>query len=59
MELEEREAEEIMCLSRSHWHKGSRSDPGETNLGFEGNQEDKIPLLEKALELQKTRERPN
>ena len=39
-------------LSRFHWHEGSRPDSEDTNLGFERNQEEKIQLLEEAIELE-------
>ena len=57
LDLPEVDAEEIMSKSQFHWYEGSRPNSKETKLKLERNREDKIQLLEDALELEERKAR--
>ena len=55
--LSEVEDEEVMNKSRFHGYEGSRPDSGEINLKLDRIREDKIQLMEDALELEERKAR--
>ena len=57
LELSKIEDEEVMSKFWFKWHKGSRPDSRETNLELDKIREDKIQLMEDALELEERKAR--
>ena len=57
LEMPEVDIEEVMSKSWFHWHEGSRPDSRETNLELDKIWEDKIQLMEDALELEEGKAR--
>ena len=57
LDLPEVDVMEIMSKSRFYWYEGPRPDSRETKLELEKIQEDKIQLMEDALELEERKAR--